>query len=431
MQKLPELIQYVEDKQLRGAYIGSLFTSWPECAVPDPDALIVEGIQCFQQANDTSGEARFNVALGYFFGLQNDIPKATRFLTSGLLGSRHLGDAILQSLALRQLAEINNRLGNNRLGQEQAHESHKLAQLSGHFHSAAYSMLAEGSCHISLGNYPRAQRLFKDARNLLAVCGLQGSMRDLRIANFEAEVAYLQSEYTESRRIRVSIVEFGDRAPFAHLYALINLACTDISMGADEHQVRKSLDAARSVCVSMSYSRGFEACDIILAQLHLSQGRLTEAHTLFEQSFNLIRERDVEGSLLCLEALGDPNNGMGNLDSTFTWTVILLGVGLQGRNMLAIYRAFRCLGDTFSEQGDKDTALTLFETALEGFTAMEIHRGKADCLVRIGDIWKYRGHSETAETFWKAARPLFQRSSQGKDVAKVDDRLAAGNLECI
>jgi predicted negative regulator of RcsB-dependent stress response len=45
-------------------------------------------------------------------------------------------------------------------------------------------------------------------------------------------------------------------------------------------------------------------------------------------------------------------------------------------------------------------------------------------MVRIGDILMARGNAVEARKMWKDAKPLFIRSSQMKDAASVDARLA-------
>jgi hypothetical protein len=76
-------------------------------------------------------------------------------------------------------------------------------------------------------------------------------------------------------------------------------------------------------------------------------------------------------------------------------------------------------------QGDQSTASTLFVLALDGFTEMDVHRWRGDCMLRLGDISQDRGDLHNAATLWKAARPLFDRSSQAKSVARIDAKLAA------
>jgi hypothetical protein len=87
-------------------------------------------------------------------------------------------------------------------------------------------------------------------------------------------------------------------------------------------------------------------------------------------------------------------------------------------------QAFRCLGQIFSVEGDDETALSLFNVALDGFTFMDIHRWRADCMVQIANILYSRGEVMKAVRLWKAARPLFERSSQMKDMIKLDAKLA-------
>ncbi|KAJ7226242.1 hypothetical protein C8J57DRAFT_1252836 [Mycena rebaudengoi] len=88
-------------------------------------------------------------------------------------------------------------------------------------------------------------------------------------------------------------------------------------------------------------------------------------------------------------------------------------------------QAFRCLGQIFSAEGDDDeTALSPFHVALDGFTFMDVHRWRADCMVRIADILNSHGEVMKAVGLWKSARPLFKRSSQMKDVTKLDEKLA-------
>jgi hypothetical protein len=44
-------------------------------------------------------------------------------------------------------------------------------------------------------------------------------------------------------------------------------------------------------------------------------------------------------------------------------------------------------------------------------------------MLRLGDIAKNQGDHARAGVLWMEARPLFERSLQGNDVAQVDARL--------
>jgi hypothetical protein len=60
-----------------------------------------------------------------------------------------------------------------------------------------------------------------------------------------------------------------------------------------------------------------------------------------------------------------------------------------------------------------------------GFTYMDVHRSRAQCMLRLGDLAKKQGDLSRAVEFWKESRPLFERSVQAKDFAQIDARLGA------
>ncbi|KAJ7263859.1 hypothetical protein C8J57DRAFT_1626342 [Mycena rebaudengoi] len=103
---------------------------------------------------------------------------------------------------------------------------------------------------------------------------------------------------------------------------------------------------------------------------------------------------------------------------------MFLGQGVKCKDKRQTMQAFRCLGQILCAQGDNETALSLFNVALDGFTLIDVHRWRADCMVRIADILNSRGEVMKAVELWKAARPLFKRSSQMKDIIKIDEKLA-------
>jgi len=102
----------------------------------------------------------------------------------------------------------------------------------------------------------------------------------------------------------------------------------------------------------------------------------------------------------------------------------VFGACTKNTGEIALHKALRCLGDFFVSEGDVYTAHNLFVVALDGFTYMDIHRSRADCMLRLGDIAQNGGDLVKAVEFWKEARPLFERSSQAKDILKIDNRLA-------
>ncbi|KAJ7925764.1 hypothetical protein B0H13DRAFT_1862849 [Mycena leptocephala] len=166
--------------------------------------------------------------------------------------------------------------------------------------------------------------------------------------------------------------------------------------------------------------------DAILADLYLREGDTLAAKTVFKQymKFSMGKGRGLSTVPYCLERLGDVNRwGTPNLMSE--WTIIFLVHSLKFKERLGIFKALQFLGDMFLNQDDEHTAISLFTVALEGFTYMDVHRSRAECMLRLGDISKKHGDLIKAVELWDAARPLFERSSQGKQIEPLNERLAA------
>jgi hypothetical protein len=107
---------------------------------------------------------------------------------------------------------------------------------------------------------------------------------------------------------------------------------------------------------------------------------------------------------------------------------MFLVLTLKSGDKLATMKAFRCLSQIVVAQEDDETALSLFRVALDGLTFMDVHQWKADCIVRMADITQRRGDMMKTLELWKAARPLFHRSSQAKEVTQIDRKLTAVDL---
>jgi hypothetical protein len=98
---------------------------------------------------------------------------------------------------------------------------------------------------------------------------------------------------------------------------------------------------------------------------------------------------------------------------------------LKFKEKLGIHKALQFLGDIFLAYDDEETAISLFTVALEGFTQMDIHRSRAECMLHLGDISKGHGDFLTALKLWETAKLLFERSSQAKQVEDIAARLAS------
>jgi hypothetical protein len=163
-------------------------------------------------------------------------------------------------------------------------------------------------------------------------------------------------------------------------------------------------------------------CDVILADLHLREGNLLAAKTILVRCLKVTLSYS-QMQTRCLEQLGDASC-WGGSDGMSNWTTVFLVHSLKRTEKLGIYKALKFLGDVFLSQNDEPTAISLFTVALEGFTQMDVHHSRAECMLRFGDIAMGHGDPLKAVEFWERARPLFERSLQAKQVQHINERLA-------
>jgi hypothetical protein len=99
------------------------------------------------------------------------------------------------------------------------------------------------------------------------------------------------------------------------------------------------------------------------------------------------------------------------------------GYAYKSKHKLELHKALVFLGDVFLAIKDDETATNLYIVALEGFTYMDVHHSRAQCMTCLGDLANKQGHTSKTIDFWTTARSLFKRSLQAKDVAQIDFRL--------
>ncbi|KAJ7925780.1 hypothetical protein B0H13DRAFT_1862865 [Mycena leptocephala] len=159
--------------------------------------------------------------------------------------------------------------------------------------------------------------------------------------------------------------------------------------------------------------------------LELREGNTSLAAVLFQKNLKLSWGNDSEDVSFCLERLADGAQWMGLESWTTTWPVVYLINAQKSQAKLALHKALVFVGDVFISNMEEDTAHSLFTVALDGFTYMDVHRSRAQCILRLGDLAQNQEDLLKATKLWTSARPLFERSSQAKDVAQIDARLVA------
>jgi tetratricopeptide (TPR) repeat protein len=252
---------------------------------------------------------------------------------------------------------------------------------------------------------------------------MSGSEANLAIMTNQAEVHKLKSEYNEAWKLHSEILQISaDRDVVWHAIALMNVAEIEVLIGVPKHDVQQNIELARSTFTTNGCKPMVICCDIILADLYLREQDLPAAKRLFEKSLKLAAE-DSEFKLFCLERLGNVNS-WGPDKSVPGWTTIFLVHSLRLRAKPELYKALQFFSQLFLMQNDEDTAISLLTVALVGFTYMDVHCSRAECMVRLGDISNNHGDQLKAVELWTTARQLFERSSRLKEVQYVDERLA-------
>ncbi|KAJ7620761.1 hypothetical protein DFH06DRAFT_1143866 [Mycena polygramma] len=326
--------------------------------------------------------------------------------------------------ALHSMAWINWYLGYYSRAQAYAQECQRLGRVSADLYGEAQGLRIEAICWRSLGDFSQSLSLCDQARDLLASCGMSHSTWNHHIMNTQAEVHMAKSEYTEARNIHYEICQATSMTEnsLEHAFASLNLAEIDLSLDVPKDAVQQRIDDARSIFAIMAQQRGLIWCDIGLADLTLREGDILAARALFLRCLKSDSGNDAVSH--CLFSLGDLGR-WGDSPETSNWATVLLAYSLHSKERLLIYKALLCLGQICHGRADDDTATSLFNVALEGFTNMDVHRSRGECMLYLGDIFKGRGDLLKAVELWDTARPLFERSSQGKQVKKIGERLAS------
>jgi predicted negative regulator of RcsB-dependent stress response len=258
------------------------------------------------------------------------------------------------------------------------------------------------------------------ARDLLGLCGMSHGNLDHQIMNSQAEIHKIKSEYVEARKIHNSILEaITIQDPYSYGFALLNIAEIDVLIGALKNDVQRNCDKARKMLDPVGDAEGVAMCDVILADLHLREGNSLAAKTILAKCLKVTLEYS-EIQTCCLERLGDASC-WDCLDGMSSWTTVLLVHSFGRKEKLGFYKALQFLGDMFLSQNNEHSATNLFTVALEGFTQMDVHHSRAECMLWLGDISMGHGDLLKAVELWEAARPLFERSSQTKWVQQINE----------
>jgi tetratricopeptide (TPR) repeat protein len=360
----------------------------------------------------------------YYLMFKQDLLTAMNFCQTAVSLAISTGNTMRHSRGLYNFAWAKWRLGDYSAAQMYADESQRLARISGNLYREAEALKMKSMCLYALGDYKQSISICNRARDLLGLCGMSGGDLEHLIMNNLAEVHKLKSEYVEARNIHSGLLQKApeDQDPYHHALALLNIAEIDVSIGAPQQNVQMNILTARKLFNTRERVTEVMMCETIIADLFLREGNILVAESLLEKC---IRSFKVDPQIIsyCLERLGDVSCWKVPHYAS-SWTMVYFVHSLKFNEKVGIHKALQFLGDICLACDDEETAISLFTVALEGFTWMDVHRSRAECMLRLGDI--FRGHRDLikAVEFWEKARPLFERSSQAKQVDNIDEKLA-------
>ncbi|KAJ7248809.1 hypothetical protein C8J57DRAFT_1672681, partial [Mycena rebaudengoi] len=426
--RLSAKILHWKDNPIFGEYLIELLQNSEHFPDLDFNSNITLGTQYFKSKAPLE-QARWYRALGnYFWSTQSDIAGALKYYQTASSLADSIGYSTIVGIhALTSICETQLVTGKPLSALTYAKEAHRHAEHLGDIYGQAWSLHLQARCHMLLANYAHARQLLQNSRNMLTNCGQPQCSLYFLILNYQAEIHLVKSEYLESRQLQVAIASSCRPTSYIAILANLNIAFIDIATGADSKNIRQNLEVAQYQSKALYGYSGRHMClflDHVAAELCLQDGPHGTTREMFEKCS--VSSQDILPGLVldALARLGDLSTKMNDIQTTLHWTGIFLGLALRCKDKRQTMQAFRCLGQIFSAEGDDETALSLFNVALDGFTFMDIHRWRADCMFRIAEILHHRGEAMKAVQLWKAARPLFEISSQMKDVLKIDAKLA-------
>ncbi|KAJ7449159.1 hypothetical protein FB451DRAFT_1531386 [Mycena latifolia] len=398
----------------------------------DADMLITVAISHFRALDDPVLESRFYLHVGlYYFHAERKFSVALKYLHKALNLAKSHGDMKQEASVLNHLGSIKWFLGDYPAAQLHAQASHRLAELAGYLHTQGRALRTSALCYQSCGDTQNTIFLCQRAQKLLELCGTTTGAEYRALLQDLAEAQILKSEYVEARNIHMQLArDSATQDPYNYAWALLNIAQLDIIIGASRQDVLSNLDKAMALFDAHKYGY-FDVisakiyCNIELGKLHLREGEILTAKDILQTCFHSTWGNDVQGVLSCMESLANIRHWPeSDFNWAARWTVVYLGYAKKLGDKIALHRAIQYLGDVFQAEGDSATSTALCTVALEGFTWMDIHHSRAECMLRLGDLAQGQGDVLKAIELWKWAKPLFQHSSQVQQVTQVNEKLA-------
>ncbi|KAF8196221.1 hypothetical protein K438DRAFT_756503 [Mycena galopus ATCC 62051] len=419
------LLSQLCDHQLETIFLTELlFTQhyWPVS-----EQMMAQAMIYLEQTNDHVLGAKFYQAVGeYLFYYKEETQQGTQFLKKALKMSELCGDRTQECNVLLSLGGFEEHTGNYRAGSAYATAAQRLSKLSVNLYQEALATHLGAACSSALGDYQQGAAQLHRATELLHLCGMSAGSVAHQIRLIQANVHLSKSEYTEAKNVLCQVIKSTSAEDnyLAHVIALLSSAFIGTIIGEAEENIHHEFKVAQEI-LRRQGSRGLILPAIVQAMIEFRAGRFDIAKVKFQECLHLSWAKSSDDQSLSLQQLANIKAWPVN-EQQHKWTIIYLGFAHKSKQKLAFYKALLFLGDIFIMNGDEDTAANLYQVALTGFTEMDVHHSRGQCMLRLGDLANTHGNTSEAIAFWKTARPLFEQSV-AKDVCLIESRLASAD----
>ncbi|KAJ7331322.1 hypothetical protein DFH08DRAFT_940026 [Mycena albidolilacea] len=426
MDKIHPILLVQGDHELQIHFTIEAIVSWEYHPSLDQEQLLNQAITHFEHVNNPLLEGQFYHAAGvYMMSSGLNLSQSMQFYQKALQSFKLCEDSYRQSNLLISITRLKYRAGDYCAALADAIEAQRLSRSFGDLYQEASALNIGALCLMCLGDFRQSMTQLQRGKDILISCGISGGRLDQSITISQAQNHFLQSNYAEARSIYSQMLEntLFDKNVVSYTTSLLNIVQIDMMIGGDAQLAYQNLNEAKDSFSHIQSSSGILYCNMIQADMELREEKFELAKARFLECLHLAWGIDTEGISFCLDRLGDVKAWQASIGLCYKWPVIYLGYGYKSKDKLALHKALLCLGDIFITENDKETAANLYTVALEGFTHMNVHHKRAQCMIRLGDLAKQQGHTSEAIVCWKAARPLFEQSLQAKDVVQIDARL--------
>ncbi|KAF8171341.1 hypothetical protein K438DRAFT_1852612 [Mycena galopus ATCC 62051] len=412
------------DHQLEIQFLIELLST-RHCYEVVSEAMIAQAISCVEHTKDPVLGTKFYEAAGrYSLYHKGDVKQASQFLHKALEKSELCESSKQQCIVMFYLGCLKLSTGNYSAGMAYATAAQKVSKVAGHLYQEGSANYLGAQLYCHLGDYQKSMAQLHRAAELLHICGLSEGVLAHDITLARAEIHLLKSEYPEARHLYCQVTETtsAEDNPFSYAMSLLNVAVIDMMISEAKEDIYHKLQVAQEILKRDSYIN-IAICGIVQAMVELGDEKFDSAKAKFQECLCLSWGKNAEFRNFCLEQLANIKAWPANMWE-YKWPIIYLACASRSKGKLDLHKALLFLGDAFIANNDENSAANLYQVALAGFTRMDVHHSRAQCMLRLGDLANKCGCTSEAITFWETAWPLFERASQTKDVAQIDSRIA-------